>query len=74
MGNEKIMEEDNLPTLEDLNGAILEELPTLDDLNGVAKKKYARTITIELGFWFIKINGKGFGIRHPFRSPFYIKK
>ena len=70
MGNAIIME-DKLPTLDELNSDITSEetLPTLDDLNGVAKKKYSNAITIEIGKWYFRINGKSIGIR----SPFYWK-
>lgn len=68
MGNAITME-DKLPTLDELNNdSTSETLPTLDDLNGVAKKKSAH-LTIEIGRWYFKINGRGCGIR----SPFYFR-
>jgi hypothetical protein len=33
------------------------------------KKKYNRTVTIEFGFWYFRINGRSVGIR----SCFYFK-
>ena len=61
--------EDKLPSLDELNSETSQELPTLDDLNSVAKKKYT-SLTIEIGFWYFKVNGNSICLR----TPIYFKK
>lgn len=58
------MEDNKLPTLDELNGATKTELPTLDQLNG-DKKKYTQSIRE----WWKRNWNKTLG----FRSPFYWK-
>ncbi len=41
--------------------------PPADAVAEEAKKKY--TITIQIGFWYFRINGRSCGLR----SPFYFK-